>query len=34
VEFVSCHHCEHRTWVDPKGALPVETVLDRTRKIR
>jgi hypothetical protein len=33
VEFVSCHHCEHRTWSDGSGALPVGSVLDKTRKI-
>jgi transcription elongation factor Elf1 len=34
VQFVSCHRCEHRTWSDPTGALPVDTVLDKTRKVR
>jgi DNA-directed RNA polymerase subunit RPC12/RpoP len=36
VEFVSCHRCEHKTWVDASGVqhreLPVESVLDKTRK--
>lgn len=36
VEFVSCHRCEHKTWVDASGVqhqeLPVTTVLDKTRK--
>lgn len=36
VEFVSCHRCEHKTWVDASGVqhreLPVDTVLDKTRK--
>jgi hypothetical protein len=36
VEFVSCHRCEHKTWVDASGVqhreLPVSTVLDKTRK--
>jgi hypothetical protein len=38
VEFVSCHRCEHKTWVDASGVqhreLPVATVLDKTRKDR
>ena len=35
VDFVSCHRCERRTWTDPDGmALPVERVLDKTRKLR
>jgi hypothetical protein len=37
VEFVSCHRCEHKTWVDASGVqhreLPVGTVLDKARKI-
>jgi hypothetical protein len=36
VEFVSCHTCEHKTWVDASGVqhreLPVASVLDKTRK--
>jgi hypothetical protein len=36
VEFVSCHGCEHKIWVDASGVqhreLPVATVLDKTRK--
>lgn len=36
VEFVSCHRCEHKTWVDASGVqhheLPVASVLDKTRK--
>jgi DNA-directed RNA polymerase subunit M/transcription elongation factor TFIIS len=36
VEFVSCHRCEHKTWVDASGVqhqeLPVTSVLDKTRK--
>ena len=32
VQFVSCHRCEHRAWVGDDGALPVDAVLDRTRK--
>jgi|tagenome__1003787_1003787.scaffolds.fasta_scaffold20638988_1 hypothetical protein len=38
VEFVSCHRCEHKTWVDASGVhhheLPVNVVLDKTRKER
>ena len=34
VQFVSCHRCEHRTWADPEGTLPVASVLDKTRKVR
>jgi DNA-directed RNA polymerase subunit M/transcription elongation factor TFIIS len=35
VEFTSCHHCEHRTWAEQGSAraLPVDHVLDRTRKV-
>ena len=37
VEFVSCHRCEHKTWVDASGVqhreLPVASVLDKTRKL-
>jgi hypothetical protein len=38
VEFVSCHRCEHKTWVDASGVqhreLPVASVLDKTRRPR
>jgi hypothetical protein len=34
VEFVSCHRCEHRTWLGDGEALDTETVLDKTRKPR
>jgi hypothetical protein len=41
VEFVSCHACEHRTWIAAPSAdqdVPVvltsDQVLDRTRKLR
>ena len=34
VEFVSCHKCEHKTWLSAQGALPVDDVLDKTRKPR
>lgn len=36
VEFTSCHRCEHRTWREQgeQGqALPVDRVLDRSRKV-
>ena len=33
VEFVSCHRCEHRTWAHAGDELPVDVVLDRTRKV-
>jgi hypothetical protein len=36
VEFVSCHRCEHKSWIDASGVqhreLPVTAVLDKTRK--
>ena len=34
VMFVSCRACEHRTWDAGDCALPIEQVLDRTRKLR
>jgi len=38
VDFVSCHHCEHKTWRTASGEdrreLAVDSVLDKTRKIR
>ncbi len=38
VEFVSCHRCEHKVWVDASGVqhqeLPVASVLDKARKPR
>ncbi len=33
VEFTSCHRCEHRAWEQYGTALPVDVVLDKTRKI-
>ena len=35
VEFTSCHRCEHRTWAEQGSAraLPVDRVLDKTRKV-
>ena len=32
VDFVSCHRCEHRAWAHAGSVLPVNVVLDRTRK--
>jgi hypothetical protein len=32
VEFTSCHRCEHRSWEHAGSVMPVQTVLDRTRK--
>lgn len=32
VDFVSCHRCEHRAWAHAGTLLPVDAVLDRTRK--
>ena len=32
VQFTSCHRCEHRTWEHAGAVLPVQTVLDHTRK--
>jgi hypothetical protein len=34
VDFTSCHHCEHKSWVHDGAALPIDTVLDRARKQR
>jgi hypothetical protein len=36
VQFTSCHRCEHRTWEEQGidgGVLPVQRVLDKTRKL-
>lgn len=35
VQFTSCHSCEHRTWEEREesgAVLPVQRVLDKTRK--
>ncbi len=32
VDFASCHECEHRMWVQEGEALPVQQVLDKSRK--
>lgn len=32
VDFVSCHRCEHRAWAHAGTELPVDAILDRTRK--
>ncbi len=34
VQFVSCHRCEHRTWIGDGRPLDTDTVLDKTRKPR
>lgn len=35
VRFSSCRACEHRTWRAVEGhELPINQVLDRTRKVR
>ena len=37
VQFTSCHRCEHRTWEEQgsrTSVLPVDRVLDKTRKIK
>jgi hypothetical protein len=34
VDFTSCHTCEHRSWVQHGSPLPIDAVLDKTRKIR
>lgn len=37
VQFTSCHRCEHRTWEEQgsgTSVLPVQRVLDKTRKIK
>ncbi|HTY71994.1 MAG TPA: hypothetical protein VMI11_06160 [Actinomycetes bacterium] len=35
VQFQSCHRCEQRTWLGADGSvLPVDRVLDKTRKLR
>ena len=36
VQFTSCHRCEHRTWgsrARGRAVLPVDRVLDKTRKL-
>ena len=32
VDFVSCHHCEHRRWEEAGSPVPVAHVLVRTAK--
>lgn len=37
VHFTSCHRCEHRTWEEQgsrTAVLPVQRVLDKTRKVK
>ncbi|MFC3687780.1 hypothetical protein [Aquipuribacter hungaricus] len=32
VDFVSCHHCEHRRWEEAGADVPVAEVLQRTAR--
>lgn len=32
VDFVSCHHCEHRRWEEAGAPVPVASVLSRTAR--
>jgi hypothetical protein len=32
VDFVSCHHCEHRRWEEAGADVPVAEVLLRTAR--
>jgi hypothetical protein len=34
VDFMSCHHCEHKAWVHEGTDLPIDTVLAKARKPR
>lgn len=34
VDFVSCHDCEHKHWRGIDGALALDGVLDRARKVQ
>jgi DNA-directed RNA polymerase subunit M/transcription elongation factor TFIIS len=34
VDFVSCHDCEHKHWRGTEGALALDGILDRARKLR
>ncbi|MEP6695447.1 MAG: hypothetical protein ABJA34_01065 [Pseudonocardiales bacterium] len=34
VQFASCHHCEAKQWSRGGKALPLSSVLDRSRKQR
>jgi uncharacterized protein (DUF983 family) len=34
VDFTSCHHCEHRSWVHEGTDLPIDSVLAKARKPR
>lgn len=33
VDFLSCHTCERRSWLDAGSQLPFERVIEKTRKI-
>lgn len=32
VDFISCHHCEHRRWEEAGSPVPVASVLSRTSR--
>lgn len=34
VDFTSCHHCEHKSWVHEGTNIPIDTVLAKARKPR
>jgi uncharacterized protein (DUF983 family) len=34
VDFTSCHNCEHKSWVHEGTDLPIDSVLDKARKLR
>jgi len=34
VDFTSCHHCEHKSWVHEGSDIPIDTVLAKARKPR
>jgi uncharacterized protein (DUF983 family) len=34
VDFTSCHHCEHKSWVHEGTDLPIDSVLSKARKPR
>jgi hypothetical protein len=33
VDFMFCHVCEHRVWIEDEVPLPFDSVLNKTRKI-
>jgi hypothetical protein len=34
VDFASCHTCERRSWSNAGSSLPLDSVLNKARKIR